>query len=57
MDILTGLIRHALGAGAAALASKGFIDADTATQLVGAAGVIAAIIWSVGSKLLGRKAS
>lgn len=50
MDVILGLVRHLLGAGGAALATNGWIDAAQSEQLVGAVLTIAAIAWSAWDK-------
>lgn len=49
-EILAGLVRHLLTAGAGVLVAKGTIDPDIATQLVGLGTAAVGIGWSVWAK-------
>lgn len=49
-DQVAGIARAVLSAFGGYLVGKGVVDADTASQLVGAGATIAAAIWSVVSK-------
>lgn len=55
MDVILGLVRHLLGAGGAALATNGWIDAAQSEQLVGALLAIGAIAWSAWDKKSKKK--
>jgi hypothetical protein len=45
-----GLVRTLASAGFGVLVGKGYLDAETALSLAGAAGTIAVAIWSVVAK-------
>lgn len=49
-DMWAGIIRHLLTFGGGLAVSKGWLDADTATQIVGGAATVIGGIWSVWSK-------
>lgn len=49
-DKISGVVRHVLTFAGGYLVSKGFVDAATLDQLVGAAITIGGVIWSVAVK-------
>lgn len=50
MDIILGLIRHALTAGGGVLVAKGYLDAGGAETVVGAIITLIGAVWSVWDK-------
>lgn len=50
MDIILGLIRHALTAGGGILVAKGYVDSGGVETVVGAAITLIGALWSVWDK-------
>lgn len=50
-EVVWGIVRTILAAGAGYLAAKGIVDEATGQQIIGALGVIFTGIWSVWSKV------